>query len=136
MPVVNHFFSRLGVPLELHSDQGRNIESSLFRELCKFLGVRKTRTTPLHPQSDGMVERMNRTLEAQLAKYVEEHHTDWDHYIPLIMLVYHSAVHDIAKSTPVELMLGQNLCVVLWVCLPSPFGCIKKIELQLVLTKH
>ena len=74
--LVNQFFSRFGVLLELHSDQGRNFESALFQKLCQFLGVRKTRTMPLHPQSDGMVERMNRTLEAQLAKFVEEHHTD------------------------------------------------------------
>ena len=107
--LVNQFFSRFGVPLELHSDQGRNFESALFQELCKFLGVRKTRTTPLHPQSDGMVERMNRTLEAQLAKFVEEHHTDWDHYIPLLMMAYRSAVHDSTKCTPAELMLGRNL---------------------------
>ena len=57
--LVEEFFSRFGVPLEIHSDQGRNFESSLFQEMCKLLQVRKTRTTPLHPQSDGMVERMN-----------------------------------------------------------------------------
>ena len=107
--LVNQFFSRFGVPLELHSDQGRHFESALFQKFCQFLGVRKTRTTPLHPQSDGMVERMNRTLEAQLAKFVEEHHTDWDHYIPLLMMAYRRAVHGSTKCTPAELMLGRNL---------------------------
>ena len=56
--VVNEFVCRFGVPLEIHSDQGRNFESAAFTEMCNLIGM-KTRTTPLHPQSDGMVERFN-----------------------------------------------------------------------------
>ena len=56
------FFSRFGFPLQLHSDQGRNFESSLVKELCSLTGVYKTRTTPFHPRSDGLTERANRTL--------------------------------------------------------------------------
>ena len=56
------FFSRFGFPLQLHSDQGRNFESLLVKELCSLTGVYKTRTTPFHPRSDGLTERANRTL--------------------------------------------------------------------------
>ena len=49
--------SRFGVPV--HSDHGRNFESLLIAEMCALLGTEKTRTTPLHPESDGMVERFN-----------------------------------------------------------------------------
>ena len=55
--LVTEFVCRFGVPLELHSDQGRNFESAVFAKMCNLLGIEKTRTTPLHPQSDGMVER-------------------------------------------------------------------------------
>ncbi len=55
---------RLGVPLLLHSDQGRNFESAVISEVCQLLGVKKTRTTPYHPQSDRMIKTFNRTLEA------------------------------------------------------------------------
>ena len=48
--LVNEFFSRFVVPYELHSDQGRNFESNVFKECCKILGIRKTRTTPMHPE--------------------------------------------------------------------------------------
>ena len=60
--LVNEFICRLGVPDTIHTDQGRNFESKLIKELCQMLGIKKTRTTPYHPQSDGMVERFNRTL--------------------------------------------------------------------------
>ena len=66
--IVDNWISRFGVPMELHTDQGRNFESVVFQEVCQILGINKTRTTPLHPQSDGMVERFNGTLEEYLAK--------------------------------------------------------------------
>ena len=107
--LVQEFFCQFGVPLEIHSDQGRNFEASVFREVCKLLQVSKTHTTPLHPQSDGMVERMNHTIEAQLAMFVEQDQKDWDQYVPLLMMAYRSAVHDTTKCTPAELMVGRNL---------------------------
>ena len=86
--LVKEFICRYGVPRELHSDQGRNFESAVFTGVCKLLGIHKTRTTPLHPQSDGMVERFNRTIENQLAAYVAENQQDWDQHIPMLLLAY------------------------------------------------
>jgi hypothetical protein len=54
--LVTNFFCCFGVPRELHNDQGRNFESRLIQEVLQHLGVSKTPITPLHPQSDGMVE--------------------------------------------------------------------------------
>jgi len=45
--------SRFGVPLELHTDQGKNFESKMFQELILLLEIKKTKTTPFHPQSNG-----------------------------------------------------------------------------------
>ena len=56
---VNNWVCRYGVPIELHSDQGRNFESVVFKEMCEVCGIKKTRTTPLYPQSDGMIERFS-----------------------------------------------------------------------------
>jgi len=75
---VSQFLSRFGIPGELHSDQGRNFESSVFQEVCTLLAIHQTRTTAQHPQSDGIVERYNRTIEAQLATFVQDHQRDWD----------------------------------------------------------
>ena len=60
--LVYEFFSRFCTPFDLHSDQGRNYESQLFKEVCELLEVNKTRSSPYHPQSNGMIERFNRTL--------------------------------------------------------------------------
>ncbi|PNF43660.1 hypothetical protein B7P43_G16174 [Cryptotermes secundus] len=76
--LVANFFCHFGIPRELHSDQGRNFESYLLKEVLQRLGVSKTRTTPLHPQSDGMVERYVKTIEEHLRKVVSSHQRDWD----------------------------------------------------------
>ncbi|CAI5686581.1 unnamed protein product [Oreochromis niloticus] len=71
--LVEGMFSRFGVPEVIHTDQGRNFESRVFAAMCEKLGSHKTRTTPLHPQSDGLVERFNRTLAEQLALVTAKH---------------------------------------------------------------
>jgi transposase InsO family protein len=55
--VVTIIFSRFTIFWGLHSDQGHNFESRMLQEVLQCLGVSKMHTTPLHPQSDSMVER-------------------------------------------------------------------------------
>lgn len=57
--VVNEVVSRYGVPNYIHSDLERQFESELYREVCFLFDIKKTRTTPYHPQSDRMVDRFN-----------------------------------------------------------------------------
>ncbi|KAK3889074.1 hypothetical protein Pcinc_006949 [Petrolisthes cinctipes] len=107
--LVDQFFCRFGMPQELHSDQGRNFESAVFCESCKLLGIKTTRTTPLRPQSDGMVEKFNWTLEQELANYCVEGQSEWDEKLPGLLMAYRSAAHESTGYTPAKLMLGHEL---------------------------
>ena len=60
------------MPSVIHSDQGREFENNLMQELCLLCGAPKTRTTPYHPVSDGLVEWFNRTLLIMLALFTGE----------------------------------------------------------------
>ncbi|UYV66258.1 K02A2.6-like [Cordylochernes scorpioides] len=98
-----------GVPRILHSDQGRNFESNIFQELCRRLGIEKTRTTPLHPQSDGMVERFNRTLTQHLTMFVDKNQRDWDQHLPMLLMAYRSAEHESTGYSPARMLFGHEL---------------------------
>ena len=95
--------------MQIHSDQGRSFESDVFREMCRLLGIEKTRTTPYRPQSDGLVERANRTIENMLASFVSQNQKDWDEHLPLLMLAYRSAQHETTGVSPCEMMFGRHV---------------------------
>ena len=65
--LVENIILRFGMPLVIHSDQGREFENGLMKSLCALLGCTKTRTAPYHPESDGMIERFNRTCLMMLS---------------------------------------------------------------------
>ncbi|CAG2249075.1 unnamed protein product [Mytilus edulis] len=107
--LVNHFFCRFGIPCQMHSDQGRQFESGLFKELCAKLKIDKTRTTSFRPQSNGLVERYNRTLENTISKYISKNQRDWDEQLPWALMAYNSSEHETTKFSPSMLMLGREL---------------------------
>ena len=106
---VDNFVCRFGTPLQLHTDQGRNFESQLFSELCKYLDIQKTRTTSLRPQANGLVERFNRTLISMLKSYCSKNQTDWDVYLPQVMMAYRSSIHSTTKLSPNKMLLGHEI---------------------------
>eukprot|EP00731_Ephydatia_muelleri_P007543 Em0003g1791a len=105
--LVNEFICRFGVPDSIHTDQGKNFEAKVIQEICHLLGVTKTRTTPYHPQSDGLVERFNRTLLEMLSTTVADEH-DWDLSLPTLLLAYRTSVQETTGITPFQLMFGRN----------------------------
>ena len=107
--LVNEFISRFGTPLELHSDQGRTFESNLFQDVCKLLGITKTRTTPYHPSSNGMIERFNLTLANMISSFVDKNQKDWDKNLPLLTAGYRSSTHETIGFSPNFLMLGREV---------------------------
>jgi hypothetical protein len=107
--LVNHCFSLFGMPRWIHSDQGSNFESELFQELCKLLDIKKTRTTPYHPQSDGMVERFNRTCQQMLKVFINENRSDWDDHLAQVLMAYRSSAHESTGLSPNFMMFGEEL---------------------------
>lgn len=107
--IMDAWLPRHGAPEQLHSDQGSNLTSKLIREICEWLEIWKTQTTPFHPQSDGASERSIRTVNAMLAKMVTEDQKNWDLYISATCLAYNTAIHSSTKYTPSYLEFGREL---------------------------
>nr|XP_012147493.1 PREDICTED: uncharacterized protein LOC105663410 [Megachile rotundata] len=74
-----------------------------------MLGIKKTRTTPLHPQSDRLVERMIRILLQYLSQFVAENQKDWDKWISMFLLAYRSSRHETTQNSPSMILMGTEL---------------------------
>ena len=107
--LVTQIICRYGCMEQLHSDMGPEFESRLFQEVCRLLGIKKTRTTPYRPQCDAVVERFNRTLKQMLAIFCSENQNNWDDYLPYLLMAYRASEHSSTKCTPNLLMYGQEI---------------------------
>lgn len=103
----NHFFVHYGIPERLHSDQDRDFESAVIKDLCLLLGIKKTGTTPYHLRGNP-VERFNRTLLQMLGTLEEEDKVRWrDHVQPLVH-AYNCTKNDTTGFSPYQLMFGRQ----------------------------
>ncbi|BHF62235.1 hypothetical protein SprV_0200521600 [Sparganum proliferum] len=108
--ILNDWISRYGAPTIIHSDRGTAFENHLLAELCSLLQINKTRTTPYHPEGNGLVERTNRTIKRILSAFVDRESSDaWDEHLPQCLLAYRTAVHDSTGFSPALLQLGHEL---------------------------
>ena len=105
--LVRELFCRYGCPRVIHSDQGRNFESRLFKEVCRHMDIDKTRTTGYHPSGNGQVERFNKTLCSMMASFVSENQRDWDTVVPKVVFAYNTSRHETTGVTPFELLHGR-----------------------------
>ncbi|KAL5516845.1 hypothetical protein EMCRGX_G002271 [Ephydatia muelleri] len=106
--LVDEIFCRFSVPEQLHSDQGRQFESAVIKEICNLLHIEKTRTTAYHPQSDGLVERFNRTLLSMLTTCGRSHPFEWEDHIRKVCFAYNTSVQATTGYSPFFLMFGRQ----------------------------
>ena len=103
---VEEVFSLHGMPSISLTDQGSNVESHLFVIMCRLFGIEKRRTTPYHPQTDGLCERFNQILKLLLRMCVNKDQDDWDDQLPSVLLSYHISKQESAGVSPFERMYG------------------------------
>ena len=104
----DNFICHYGFPEKFISDQGRNFESDLIKELCKIAGVKKIHTTPYHPQGNGQCERFNSTLCNMLGTLSEEEKSDWKSHLGCMTHAYNCTKHASTTYSPYYLMFGRH----------------------------
>ncbi|GFY39348.1 retrovirus-related Pol polyprotein from transposon 412 [Trichonephila inaurata madagascariensis] len=104
--VIREWIPRFGVPGLITTDQGRQFESHLSRELCACLGISKIRTTPYHPSSNGLVEPTHRSLKAALIAHSTPR---WTQVLPFVLLDLRSVIKEDINATTAEKVYGTSI---------------------------
>ena len=106
--IFNHFILQFGYPVRIHSDQGQEFNSELFMHLHHLSGIRKSTTTPYHPQGNAQCERLNRTVINMLKSLPEEEKADWTKHLPKLMFAYNSTINKTTQFSPFFLLFGRE----------------------------
>src|SRR5207237_690609 len=98
---------RHGCPKIILSDRGTHFRNKLVEGLCEKFEIKHKLSSPYHPQTNGLVERFNRTLCESLAK-VSEKENEWDKHIESVLFAYRTMKHNTTKKTPFFMVYGRE----------------------------
>jgi hypothetical protein len=118
--LVDNVFTRLGCPWEIVSDQGPEFDNKLLKSLCERFHIAKIRTTPYHPNSNGVAERVHRTLNSMMGRIIGEQQTDWTDHLQPLMCAYRAAVHASTGYSPNFIMMGREINMPLDILIKTP----------------
>ena len=108
LPTMVEIFSRSGLPSEILTDRGSVLVGKLMSQLCKMLDIKPIRTSPYHPETDGLLERWHSDLLAMLKKATIDK-KDWDLYLPFVLFAYRQTPHTVTGFSPFQLIYGFNV---------------------------
>ncbi|XP_055308134.1 uncharacterized protein LOC129572210 [Sitodiplosis mosellana] len=104
--LINGWITFYGVPAKITTDQGKQFEANLFNELARIIGAKHLRSSPRHPQANGMIERFHRTMKSAIKCQNNER---WTETLPMIMLALRCVFKDDIQATPSEMVYGETL---------------------------
>ena len=79
------FFTIVGLPRSVQSDQGSNFMSGIFQQVMHELGIKQYKSSAYHPESQGALERFHQTLKNKIRSYCFDTEKDWDEGIHLLL---------------------------------------------------
>ena len=104
--LISGWIAQFGVPLDITSDRGTQFTSSLWQSLAASLGVSLHRTTSYHPQANGLVERMHRSLKAALRARLAD--VQWMDHLPWVLLGLRTAPKEDLGCSPADMTLRHS----------------------------
>ncbi|UYV64486.1 hypothetical protein LAZ67_3000928, partial [Cordylochernes scorpioides] len=106
--LIEHIILRHGAPRFLISDRGSQFTSNLMKEEMKMCKVKHCFTTSYHPQTNGLTERLNRTLINMISMYVNTDQKNWDEILPFITHAYNTTIQETTGYSPFFLLFGRE----------------------------
>ncbi len=105
--VLRTLFSRYGLPEVLVSDNGPQFTSEEFQKFLKANGVKHARSSPFHPATNGLAERMVQTVKRALR--CSKGSTSIQQRLDTFLLAYRNTPHTTTKESSAMLFLHRRL---------------------------
>jgi len=106
---IDTWVAAYGIPDSVLTDNGPQFASVYYQGILGLLGIASNYTSPYHPQTNGQLERYNRTLVRQLRCYIAEHQQEWDSHLSLLTTAYNTQVHASTGEIPFAFVSPRRL---------------------------
>lgn len=116
---VENIVLRHGAPEVLITDRGTAFTADLTQAILAYSQTNHRRTTAYHPQTNGLTERLNKTIADMLSMYVDVEHKTWDAILPYVTFAYNTAVQETTQISPYKLVYGRSPATTLDAMLPN-----------------
>ena len=107
--LCSKWITRYGIPYGILSDNGMEFSGKIYKDVMRHLGVKRLNSAPYYPRSNGMVERLNGTLQDMIKAAIRETTKGWVDVLPFVTASYRSAVHSTTGYSPNMMVLGREL---------------------------
>ena len=107
--VLIMFFSFVGLPASLQSDQASNFLLGVFQQVMHQLNIKQYKSSAYHPESQGALERFHQTMKTILQTYCLENDKDWDEGVPRILFAIRESVQESLGFSPFKLVFGHSV---------------------------
>ena len=105
---VKNVVCQHGVPTSVQTDNGTSYTGKEFKEMCQKYNIKHITSSPYRPQSNGLVERNNKTIGNALRSYCMSNQETWDLYLPSIVFSMNNTENRSTGYSPFFLTYGRN----------------------------
>ncbi|XP_037113220.1 protein transport protein SEC31-like [Syngnathus acus] len=95
-------------PKRILTDQGKEFVNAINKRVCEMLDIKRSLCSPYHPQTNGLVGKLNGTIQRALSKVVCQHPESWDEYLDAVMFGLRTKKQMTTNYSPYFLMFGRE----------------------------
>lgn len=106
--IFNEIITTFSTPRTIITDNGSEFNNKILEELCRIFNIKKINVQTYHPQSNGVVERLNRKIINCLRSLINPYSINWDTWIPHVKCALNTQINSATSETPHYIIFGKD----------------------------
>nr|GEU42228.1 reverse transcriptase domain-containing protein [Tanacetum cinerariifolium] len=117
--VWDNIVCRFGLPGEIVSDNDKQFNDNPFKDWCEKLNITQRFALVKHPQSNGLVERVNQSLGEGIKARLGEGNENWIKELPHVRWAHRTMIKSSHGDTPFSLTYGTEAVIPTEIRMPT-----------------